>query len=422
MSGRPGRLALVLAVVAALAPPAARGQAVDGDRLQVYLLTIGAGDAIYERFGHNAIWIRDTLSRRDLIYNYGMFAFPNSLGGELAFAGRFAMGRPRYWLGVDSSLEQTLAEYRFRRRDVTAQQLALTPAQRADLATRLAVNALPENRTYTYDYFRDNCSTRVRDMLDRVLAGALARATRDHPGTGSFRFHTLRSITNDRLLYSGIDAAFGPAVDRRLDQWEEMFLPEKVQQRVRELYVRSSDGRDVPLVSGEFPLLTVGVYHVEPAPPHWEVGFALVGVLIAIVLLLAGRNGPAGVAGRVVTSGWLLLMGAGGLLLLFFWTATNQFATYANHNLLYISPLALGVLPSVWYRGSQPAASWRLRVVGLYALSIVVGVGLTLVPIVTRQHNVEIALLVVPPTGAALWIVAGRLRSSRIGKRRTASA
>ena len=392
----------------------------DGDRLQVYLLTIGAGDAIYERFGHNAVWIRDTVSRRDLIYNYGMFEFPNTLGGELAFAGRFAMGRPRYWLGVDSSLEQTLAEYRSRRRDVTAQLLMLTPAQRADLAARLAVNALPENRMYVYDYFRDNCSTRVRDMLDRVLGGALARATRDHPGAGSLRFHTLRSITNDRLLYTGIDAAFGPAVDRRLDQWEEMFLPEKVQQRVRELYVKSGDGRDVPLVGGEFPLLTVGVYRVEAAPPHWAPGFVLVGVLIAILLLLAARDGAAGVAGKVVMSAWLLLMGAGGLLLLFFWIATDQFATYANHNLLYISPLALGVLPSVWYRASQPAAAWRLRTVRLYALSIAVGVGLTLVPIVTRQHNVEIALLVIPPTGVALWIVAGRLRGPRTEMRETA--
>lgn len=391
-------------------PIASRAQAPAGDHLQVFLLTMGAGADIYERFGHNAIWVRDTVAHTDLIYNYGMFEFPSGIGDELAFAGRFAMGRPRYWLGVDSSMDHTLAEYRFRQRDLTAQELNLTSPQRADLAARLARNALPENKVYTYDYFRDNCSTRVRDMLDAVLGGALRRATRDRPGAGSLRFHTLRSITNDKLLFVGIDASFGPGVDRRIDQWEEMFLPEKVAQRVRELHVTAADGHDVPLVKVEFPVLTIGRYRVETAPPHWLAGFALAGVAIGALLLVAAMSGPAGGVGRVLLSAWLLLTGLGGLLLLFFWLCTDQVATYANHNLLFLSPLALGVLPSVWYRGAIPARPWRARVTGLLALSVVLGVGLTIVPIVTRQDNLEIALLTAPPTLAGLWVVATRLR------------
>jgi hypothetical protein len=391
-------------------PLAAGAQAPDGNRLQVFLLTMGAGADIYERFGHNAIWVRDTVAHTDLIYNYGAFEFPSGIGHELAFAGRFAMGRPRYWLGVDSSMEHTLAEYRFRQRDLSAQELNLTAPQRGDLAARLARNALAENKVYTYDYFRDNCSTRVRDMLDAVLGGALARATRDRPGAGSLRFHTLRSITNDKLLFVGIDASFGPGVDRRIDQWEEMFLPEKVQQRVRELHVKTADGQDVPLVKVEFPVLTVGRYRVETGPPHWMAGFALVGAGIGALLMLATMSGLAGDVGRVLVTVWLLLTGLGGLLLLFFWLLTDQVATYANHNLLFLSPLALGVLPSVWYGGAIPAHPWRARVVGLLALSVVLGVGLTIVPIVTRQDNLEIAALTVPPTLAALWAVAARLR------------
>lgn len=391
-------------------PMTSRAQAPNGDHLQVFLLTMGAGADIYERFGHNAIWVRDTVAHTDLIYNYGAFEFPRAFGEKLAFFGRFAMGRPRYWLGVDSSLQHTVDEYRYFNRDLTAQELDLTPAQRTDLAARLATNARPENKVYTYDYFRDNCSTRVRDMLDVVLGGALRRATRDRPGSGSLRFHTLRSITNDKLLFVGIDASFGPRVDRRIDQWEEMFLPEKVAQRVRELHIRTLDGQDLPLVKVEFPVLTIGRYRVETAPPNWLAGFALAGVAIGALLLLATMNGVAGRAGRVLVSIWLLLTGLGGLLLLFFWLFTDQVATYANHNLLFLSPLALGVLPSVWYRGAIPARPWRARVIGLLALSVVLGVGLTIVPIVTRQDNLEIALLAVPPTLAALWVVATRLR------------
>jgi hypothetical protein len=401
-------------------PVAVPAQAPNGDHLQVFLLTMGAGADIYERFGHNAIWVRDTVAHTDLIYNYGAFEFPSGIGDELAFAGRFAMGRPRYWLGVDSSMEHALAEYRMRQRDLSAQELNLTPLQRAELAARLARNALPENKVYTYDYFRDNCSTRVRDMLDAVLGGALARATRDRPGAGSLRFHTLRSITNDKLLFVGIDASFGPGVDRRIDQWEEMFLPEKVQQRIRELHVRTADGQDVPLVKVEFPVLTIGRYRVEPAPPHWLAGFALAGTVVGALLLLGTMSGPAGNVGRLLVTLWLLLIGLGGLLLLFFWLFTDQVATYDNHNLLFLSPLALGVLPSVWYRGVLPARPWRLRVAGLLALSVVLGLGLSIVPIVTRQDNVEIAALTVLPTLAALWVVAGRLRPVDVDRSKVA--
>ena len=356
------------------------------------------------------------MAHADLIYNYGMFEFPEGIGDLLAFYGRFAMGRPRYWLGVDSSLQHTLDEYRYRRRDVSVQELNFTPAQRAELAVRLAINALPQNKVYTYDYFRDNCSTRIRDMLDIALGGALARATRDRSGTGSFRFHTLRSITNDKLLFVGIDAAFGPRSDIRADQWQEMFLPEKVQQHVRDLHVRDAIGRDVPLVKAEFPLLTIGVYHVEPAPPHWLGRFALAGALITGLVSLAVLRGPLGVAGRLLASAWLLVTGLGGLLLLFFWLFTAQVATYANHNLYFLSPLALGVLPSMWYRVVVPVRRWRTRVVNLMALSVIVGLGLTVVPLVTHQNNLEIAALTVPPTLAALWAVALRLRLATVGR------
>ena len=244
-------------------------QAPAGTNLQVFLMTMGAGADIYERFGHNAIWIRDTVAHTDIVYNYGMFSFGSgSVADLIAFGARFAMGPQQYWLGY-TDLDHTLANYQHFRRNLDAQELNLTPAERADLADRLAVNALEANRYYAYDYFRDNCSTRVRDILDLELGGALRRATLGKPAEGTFRWHTLRSITNDKLLFIGIDAAFGPRTDRPLDRWDEMFLPAKLQQRVRELTVTGADGAVVPLVRREISLLPIQVFHVDPAPPHW---------------------------------------------------------------------------------------------------------------------------------------------------------
>ncbi len=168
-------------------------------------MTIGPGAEIYERFGHNAIWIRDTAAHRDLVYNYGEFDF-----SQPDFYRNFALGVPQYWLAVDD-LDGTLAQYQARQRSVTVQELRLTPAQRAEIANRLAVNVEPTHRVYTYNYYSANCSTRVRDLLDDVLGGALRRATQGRPADGTLRFHTLRSIANNVLALRRHRRRPGPA-------------------------------------------------------------------------------------------------------------------------------------------------------------------------------------------------------------------
>ena len=67
---------------------------------EVYLVTMGPGETVYERYGHNAIWVRDTVDGTDIVYNYGTFDFGHSTAEVARFVGRFAMGRPQYWLGT----------------------------------------------------------------------------------------------------------------------------------------------------------------------------------------------------------------------------------------------------------------------------------------------------------------------------------
>jgi len=411
-----GRLVAVLVAVGGSTAARAAGQE-PGGALQVYLVTMGPGAEIYERFGHNAIWIRDTVAHTDAIYNYGMFSFGDgTLTNLVSFAARFAMGPQQYWLGVDSSMENVLQLYRWRGRDLVADRLNLTPAQRADLATRLRINALPQNRFYAYDYFRDNCSTRVRDMLDLVLGGALKRATLGMPAEGTLRFHTRRSITNDKFLYVAIDAAFGPRVDRQLDQWDEMFLPAKVQQRVRALSVTRPDGTEVPLVEAEFPLLTLGEYHVDAAPPNWTGPFLLIGLAIAGLTRLEESRRVTSWIGRVVAGAWLSLMGIGGVILLFFWLFTQHVMTWGNHNLLLLPPLALLLVPVFW--GRSAVIPWRATapIAIVVMVSVASGTLLALVPDLAGQQDGPTAALVALPTFVAA------LEAYRRSTRRRAAA
>lgn len=367
-----------------------------GASLQAFLMTMGPGALVEERFGHNAIWIRDTTTGLDLVYNYGTYDFD-----EPGFIGRFVLGRPRYWLAV-GTIDGTLRTYAYRQRDVVVQELALPPGKRAELAIRLAENLLPENRTYTYDYYRDNCSTRVRDMLDLILGGTLRRTTEGVPAEGTLRFHTQRSVSNDRPMYLGILAALGPAVDRSLDQWDEMFLPAKVQQRVRELRVPDGRGGGTPLVLREDTLLAIGAFTVEPVRPDWSGPLFGIGALIALVSLTGMVSGTGGIPGRIVASGWLLVSGVGGGILLFLWLATDHRAAAWNLNLLLLSPLALAVLPRIW-RSGKPGRWSRAALTG-YGASLVLGALAALLPALSGQQMREIAAIAVVAGIAALLV------------------
>ena len=209
------RLALCLVCAAGGPPVTAACQAAPrpvepGAELTVSVMTMGPGAMVWERFGHNAIWIHDPVQGTDLTYNYGLFDFR-----QHNFILRFARGQMWYWM-AGFPAEQYLEEYKRNNRSVWVQELDLPPRARLQLQEFLTWNALPENRFYHYDYYRDNCSTRVRDAIDRVVNGAVRRATAAVPEPASYRFHTQRLTANDPLIYTGLLLALGEGVDRPL--------------------------------------------------------------------------------------------------------------------------------------------------------------------------------------------------------------
>jgi hypothetical protein len=179
-----------------------------GSELEVYLMTMGQGDMVWERYGHNAIGIRDRRTGEDVVYNWGLFSFD-----EPGFIGRFLRGEMMYWMGgMDAA--STLAQYRMLNRTVEVQELNLSPAQRVALRDFIRFNEREENKFYRYDYFLDNCSTRVRDALNGVLGGALKTAT-DSAQTGTtYRWHAVRLMAEDRLMVVGVDIGLGRPTDR----------------------------------------------------------------------------------------------------------------------------------------------------------------------------------------------------------------
>ncbi|HEV3049754.1 MAG TPA: DUF4105 domain-containing protein [Longimicrobium sp.] len=398
-------LAAALAL-AAPAPACAQPLPVLPDTgLTVVLVTMGQGDLVWEKFGHNALWIHDPAAGTDRVFNYGAFDF-NSPG----YWGRFIKGNWLYQLAVHG-IRETVYSYQYFNRAMWAQELNLTPAQKREIQAFLENNALPQNREYLYDYYRDNCSTRVRDVLDRVIGGRLRAATADSLTGTTYRWHSERLIAEDRPSYVGLAAGLGPAADREINAWEEMFLPFKLREQVRTIRVPDASGAEVPLVAREWTMLPAqGRSEELREPPVATPFFMVAGVLFACLLLMMGLAAPRSAAARfgysAVSGLWLLFAGTGGVMLLGLWTLTNHQIAYRNENLLQLSPLALPLVllvPCVAY-GARWAARWGWRLTAAVAVLSLLGFVMQILPGLD-QRNAQIIALALPINLALAWTV-----------------
>ncbi|HYW51639.1 MAG TPA: DUF4105 domain-containing protein, partial [Gemmatimonadaceae bacterium] len=264
---------------------------IDWSRRPVLLMTMGQGDEVFEKFGHNAIVVWDDAAGQPLVYNWGMFDFaqPN-------FIGRFLTGDTRYWM-EPATLEGTLEQYRQLNRTVTVQELALTPSQKTRLVQLLATNALEQNKYYRYDYYRDNCSTRARDAIDAVMDGALARSMKASPGHGSYRWQTRRLLAYSAPLYFGSQLVLGVDADAPLTKWEEAFLPRTLSEAVKHIDMPAAEGLPTRLLASVPDTLFRASREPEPQNVDNRIALAaVIGVIAGSALLglvLLGRAGAA---------------------------------------------------------------------------------------------------------------------------------
>jgi uncharacterized protein DUF4105 len=285
-----------LAAVAApahAAPPAAAAALAPPDAAQlanqtpiVELVTMGVGSLIWERHGHIALCVYYDDPRDDSCYNYGIGDFHQPVG----MAWGFFRASGAFWVGK-SSPEEMLWIYKHTDRTIWGQRLPLTAAQKQQVIAKLEHDILPENRAYAYDHFWDNCTTRVRDILDTATGGKLSgmpeiaddRTFRDLAREGFYGMRVPLLIT---------DLAMGRATDRVPSYYERMFLPQYLREAATKLW----------------GLEPVAKYtrHGEPPPtesPSGRVWFALVILLLtspAWITRLIGRLSRTGLALSVI--------------------------------------------------------------------------------------------------------------------------
>ena len=300
---------------------------------EISLLTCSPGGELYSLFGHSAMRVNDPVSEIDVVFNYGTFTFDDD------FYFNFTMGKLNYKLGL-SGMEGFSRAYQQNGRGIVEQKLNLDSAQTQAVFEFLDWNYKPANRYYLYDFFYDNCSSILRDVLDTALNGQVEFADLTRPSQPSYR-----NMIDSYLIYDpwgdfGIDLGLGLPCDKKPNYLEYMFLPDELSAAYDHATINGK-----PLVREKSVLFEpVGLTYkwswTDPIPLFW-----IIFGLIAIVSAIEYRRKRQFIAVDLIL---LLAIGLVGGLLFFLWFITDHTATANNFNMLWAWPTHLIMLPLLW--------------------------------------------------------------------------
>jgi hypothetical protein len=357
---------------------------------------MGAGDAIFEKFGHNTIRIVDRSTGQDIVHHWGMFDF-----SEKRFFINFALGYLNYSMASEHYAD-TVAWYRHLNRSMWLQELNLTASQKVKLRDFCRWNQREENRYYAYNYFTDNCSTRVRDAIDHALGGQI-KPQLDEPSGTTWRWHTRRLTRDSVVWYTMLNTAMGPATDRPISQWEEGFLPVKLSE-----HLESVTANGGPLVKSEELVFQSTRPPEANAPPSWVVQYFLAGAAVGGMIAWLAHASTRGRRGRIgfvtLATLYAAVIGFVGWLGLWAWFFTAHWGAWRNENMFEHSPLAVPLvvlIPMLLRDRARPGVRRAVVWVG-FAVAASTLLGLALSPMLP-QVVAEPMALALPMNLALAW-------------------
>ena len=297
------------------------------EHTKVSLLTSSPGEDLYAQFGHSAIRITDTLSGQDLVFNYGLFDF-NTPGFYL----KFIRGKLPYQLGIQR-FEPFLNAYIEENRQCRELEINLNEKERLALIDFLSVNYLPENREYPYDFFFDNCATRIRDILENKFQA-------NYPDTSlvkkaSFRHFLAQYVGQNSWINVGFYLILGLPADAIATFRDEMFLPDYLEKHLENAFL-----------SGQL-LAKNKITILYQNQPEKSVSFLPSPILISCLLFfiaLIFTFYHTKLWTKIFDTVFFSLISLSGMLFVFMWVGTDHFVTHKNMNLLWANPLYILVI------------------------------------------------------------------------------
>lgn len=355
---------------------------------KIVLFTCGPGDELYAGFGHSAIWISDPVKGIDRLYNYGTFDFntPN-------FYWKFVRGKLDYMLTVTNA-SRFINEYNYRKIKVTGQTLDLQLHEKQKLFDLIEENLLPENRFYKYDFFYDNCATRIRDIVEKSVDGSIDFNTSDEN-------ISMREILFPYLNYSpwtkfGINLILGLTSDKKASTYEYMYIPKLMQNAFANAIVERNN-QTSKLVSNERVYLEsklVFQYNILNDPALF---FGLLFLLIGFITWFELRSGKYLKWIDILLNSIAILA---GLFLFFMWVGTDHTATNQNLNSLWLFPAQAIFIASLFLNKNRRKKLANISFFYMVAVSI----AMYLWP-----QEIEISFLIISLTFALRYLFHARI-------------
>jgi hypothetical protein len=313
-----------------------------------YLLTCGPGTETYSIYGHSALRIVIPEKHTDIVYNWGVFDFNTK-----NFAWKFAKGRLDYML-IAESLKGFLQGYFFEQRFAYSQKINIDPAETRKLVLLINENLKPENIKYRYDFFYDDCSTRIRDLLEKSVGEKLK-----YPPAESGKIPTFREMVGKYQnpypwLKFGVDLLMGSTTDKKAVFRDRMFLPIDMKDELSETFIHRS-GKMIPLLQNPEVLLDFNTHVIKQkfftAPP------AVFTLVIILILILTARVKST----KVIRSIDIIIYSVFSILsvmMVFFNFFTDHQQLKWNLNIIWLNPfiivclvmLIINKAGTLWFR------------------------------------------------------------------------
>lgn len=302
----------------------------------ISVLTIGPGSSLSDSFGHSAIRVQDKSKNYDLVFNYGVYDFndPN-------FYSNFIKGYLNYSLGV-SYYKDFKSSYISNNRSIKEQVLLLPDVLNKKIADRLIFNSKTENKNYRYDYFSNNCSTIIKDIIDESLIDYDYENDYivENKGKNTYRNLIYENINKNSWGSLGIDICLGSYIDQEIDVKKNTFLPEYLFEYLNSSYYKHPDlSNKIKLVkknnfinyeNKEFQNLNSNNLFYSPL---------FIFIIISSFLLFLSSRDLNNKVIHLILQSTHIITSAIGFLLLFLWFFTDHFTSAYNYNLLWANPL-----------------------------------------------------------------------------------
>ena len=333
------------------------------DSVEISLLTCGPGHEVYSLYGHTALRYNDRRTGEDWVINYGMFSFRQRF-----FILRFVFGLTDYEMGI-IPFQDFMAEYQAEGRWVYQQTLNLSTGDKFAIRTAIQDNYREENRTYRYNFFYNNCTTKARDLIvDHIYNKVEFPA----PSNAGITYRSMIHEWNDGSPWCrlGNDLLLGVKADREVTTRDRQFLPDSLRKSFAGAKIILPTGKLIPLVSKSEMLY-------QPGPMVADEGCGLTPLwcsllLLAVVLAVSLAEYYTHRIYWVFDGAWLLADGLAGLILLLM--VFSQHPTVSlNFQIFGLAPWSLAIL---WPALRKLRKHKWSR--GLYVLQVSLGLSLFL--------------------------------------------